>query len=66
MTDKSEDAERGKRIDALLKPSLDMALGPLKATAEVARLEALLKGRDDFIVSKGLWQEFCDQLPKQQ
>lgn len=31
---------------------------------EIQRLRALLNGRDDFIVSKGLWQEFCDQLPK--
>ena len=30
-----------------------------------ADLKRLLDGRDDFIVSKGLWGEFCDSLSAQ-
>jgi hypothetical protein len=30
--------------------------------AEIERLQKLLNGRDRFIVSRGLWQDFVDQL----
>ncbi len=30
----------------------------------IAELEALLRGRDAFIVNQGLWEAFVDQLPK--
>jgi hypothetical protein len=32
----------------------------------IAELEVLLEGRDDFIVSCGLWQSFVDGLPAPQ
>lgn len=31
---------------------------------EIERLLKNLKGRDDFLVAKGLWSEFVDQLPR--
>lgn len=31
---------------------------------EIERWRALLDGRDQFIVNQGLWQKFCDSLPK--
>ena len=30
----------------------------------IERLEKNLHGRDNFIVGKGLWQEFVDSLPR--
>jgi len=32
-------------------------------TKEIAKLKTLLHGRDAFIVSVGLWQDFTNQLP---
>jgi hypothetical protein len=34
-----------------------------RQAAEIARLQRLLNGRDDFIVAEGLWPKFCDGLP---
>lgn len=31
---------------------------------EIVRLNRLLRGRDAFIVDRGLWQDFVDTLPR--
>jgi hypothetical protein len=36
----------------------------MEVSDEVARLQRLLDGRDKFIVDRGLWQDFVDQLPR--
>jgi hypothetical protein len=36
-----------------------------RVAEEIERLTKLLNGRDDFIVSKGLWSEFTDSLSRQ-
>ena len=39
-----------------------IARATCKDQTEIARLQSLLAGRDEFIVSRGLWLEFCGQL----
>ena len=34
------------------------------SAAEIDRLQSLLNGRDNFIVSEGLWLKFVDTLPR--
>lgn len=36
-----------------------------KGADEIERLQKLLISRDEFICSKGLWQEFVNQLPRE-
>lgn len=36
----------------------------IKAIAEIERYDRNLKSRDDFIVSKDLWSEFVESLPR--
>lgn len=36
-----------------------------EAADEIEQLRRNLNGRDDFLVNKGLWQEFVDDLPRQ-
>lgn len=52
--------ERLRHMAKLLGYDLPDLLG--EAADEIERLRKLLDGRDDFIVSKGLWMDFTGQL----
>lgn len=57
----------GKRNEENAELLAAIEQDPLRALAaetKAADLQALVDGRDAFIVSKGLWSEFVEQLPQ--
>ena len=49
---------------AMDRPALAAAAPIIEAAEEIERLRKCLDSRDSFLVNKGLFQEYADQLPR--
>ncbi len=67
MTDIVDELRNGQKPMQILGGQyMSITAGPSifeRAAAEIERLRALLNGRDDFIVDRGLWSDFVAALP---
>ena len=58
-----------RRRDEIIESNKSLAAFCISLDDECKRLKHLLDGRDEFIVERGLWQDFvsvCEQYPRRQ